>query len=256
MASLDGWVREELIPGLPGNTLVVLAGRRPPAGGWLDDPGWRELCEVVALGPLSDTDAIAYLAETTMPATQRREVLASAAGYPLVLALAKDLAQRGMGSIFDRLTAPEAVAALVAKLVDAAPDSLHRRALQVCAWARTTTETSLREILGLTDAADLFDWLRTEPYIETGVQGLHPHDAVREILVADLRWRDPQAAAELNEAVRRFAVTRLRSTNGEESDQGLRDLLFISRHDPETRRYYDWESLGVSARRTGATRRS
>jgi len=32
MGSLDGWLREELIPGLPSDSLVVLAGRQRAAG--------------------------------------------------------------------------------------------------------------------------------------------------------------------------------------------------------------------------------
>ena len=244
MTGLDSWLREELMPELRGDTIVVLAGRRPPMGGWLDDPGWRALCEVMPLGPLSARDAIAYLADTPMPAAQRKDVLGLAAGYPLVLTLAKDLAHRGTGSVPGRLSAPGAVGGLVAGLVDTVPDVLHRRALQVCAWARTTTETLLREVLGLPDAAELFEWLRAQPYVETGAVGLHPHDAVREVLVADLRWRDPAGADELNEAVRRCAVTRARNTNREESDHGLQDLLFIWRHNPATRRFYDWDLFG------------
>jgi hypothetical protein len=32
LAPLDGWLRETLLPELPGGHLIVLAGRDPPAG--------------------------------------------------------------------------------------------------------------------------------------------------------------------------------------------------------------------------------
>jgi hypothetical protein len=36
---LDGWIRETLIPGLPADALVVIAGRTPPPPGWAVNPG-------------------------------------------------------------------------------------------------------------------------------------------------------------------------------------------------------------------------
>lgn len=244
MIALDAWIREDLIPELPADVVVVLACRYPPASGWRDDPGWRELCEVLPLRPLSNSDAEMYLAQAPMSAADRREVLALAAGNPLVLTLACDLTLRGTRSVPERLTAPDVVAKLIAGLVDAVPGPAHRRALQVCAWARATTEALLRDVLGVGDAAELFDWLCNQPYVEAGSHGLYPHDAVRAALVADLAWRDPAAAEALNLAVRRNAVARARSAIREESDRGLRDLLFCWRHDPTVRPYYDWASFG------------
>src|SRR5207244_2642645 len=41
--ALDTWLREVFLPQLPDDTLVVLAGRNPPASGWFSDPGWQEV---------------------------------------------------------------------------------------------------------------------------------------------------------------------------------------------------------------------
>ena len=38
LAPLDAWLRETFLPQLPGETLVVLAGRHPPAEAWRSDP--------------------------------------------------------------------------------------------------------------------------------------------------------------------------------------------------------------------------
>lgn len=76
---------------------------------------------------------------------------------------------------------------LLAQLVDDVPTRVHLRALEVCAHALTTTEPLLQVTLPDADAAELFDWLRRLPYVESGRRGLFPHDVVREALIADLR---------------------------------------------------------------------
>ena len=37
---LDNWLREEFLPALPADALVVVAGRTPPSPQWASDPGW------------------------------------------------------------------------------------------------------------------------------------------------------------------------------------------------------------------------
>lgn len=195
LAALDGWLRGELLPSLPADVVVVLAGRRAPAAGWTDDPGWRGLCRMVPLGPFTRDEAAHYLERAPLGERERELVLTSAAGHPLVLALAAELA--GSGDVPDRLAAPDVVSTLVSRIVDAAPSPRHERALHLCARARATTVSLLRDVLDEPDAADLFEWLRVQPSVEAGPAGLRPHDAVREVLLRDLRWRDSAAAVQL-----------------------------------------------------------
>ena len=63
------------------------------------------------------------------------------------------------------------IQALVRRLLDDVPTPLHRRALEVCAHLRVTTEDRLAEALMITDARELFDWLRSLSFIETGPRG-------------------------------------------------------------------------------------
>ena len=57
----EGWLREEFLPSLPAQTVVVIAGRRPPGEEWRADPGWREPLRVVSLRNLS-RDAVQHSA--------------------------------------------------------------------------------------------------------------------------------------------------------------------------------------------------
>lgn len=246
LGPLDGWVREELVPALPGDALTVLAGREPPTRGWLDDPAWRALSRVVGLGALDADEAADLLAAADLPPGTRAEVLALARGHPLALTVAAELAA-GPGS--GGVVGPALLETLVPRLVDAAPTPRHLDALRVCASARTTTEALLRELVPChgdgPDPAELFDWLRTRAWVENGDRGLVPHDLVRDVLVADLRLRDPDAAEALRLALRECAIRHARAAGDTRREQAMLDLVFEFRHSPRMATWYDWSTFGL-----------
>ena len=53
MTALGGYLRRELLPSLPAQAVVVIAGRRPPDPAWFEG-GWDALCVELELQPLSD----------------------------------------------------------------------------------------------------------------------------------------------------------------------------------------------------------
>jgi AAA ATPase domain len=95
LGPLDAWLRETLLPELPGGHLVVLAGRDPPAAGWLADAGWRDLIRVVPLRNLRPSESQAYLSARGVPAAQHPAVLSFTHGHPLALSLVADVATSG-----------------------------------------------------------------------------------------------------------------------------------------------------------------
>ena len=188
---LESWLCEDFLPRLPLGSVVVFAGRRRPARAWRSDPAWHELLERIELGALAECDAERLLAARDVPEDRRKSVLAFAAGNPLALCLAADEARRD-GSHPDWTPSQEIIGTLLGQLVGEVPSAEHRRALDVCALLPTTNEELLRATLPEADTGALFAWLRELPFVESGRHGVHPHDVVREILDADLRWRDPE----------------------------------------------------------------
>lgn len=188
----ESWLREDFLPRLPLGSVVVLAGRRRPGRGWRGDPAWREILERVELRALTDRDAERLLAARGVPEFHCKSVLTFAAGNPLALSLAADEVD-GVESYVDWMPSQELVGTLLDQLVlGHVPSAEHRRALEVCALLPATNEEMLRATLPDADAGALFGWLRELPFIDSGPRGVHPHDVVREILDADLRWRDPE----------------------------------------------------------------
>ncbi|GLZ02242.1 ATP-binding protein [Actinoplanes sp. NBRC 103695] len=193
---VDDWVRDKYLPSLPRNCLAVIAGRHAPSPRWRADPAWRELMRVVALGNLPPEDGRAWLTAQDVPAESHDRLLAISRGHPLTLSMLIDAVSRGatprtLGDL------PDVLGALIVQMVDEPPSPRHRTALEVCAHVPVTTEDLLRSIIG-GDVGELFAWLRGRPFIEESPHGLYPHDVVRDILDADLRWRDPDRYSDMH----------------------------------------------------------
>jgi hypothetical protein len=215
LGQLDEWVRTWLVPRLPATALTVLAGRAAPDSAWRADPAWRELLRVVSLRNLSPDDSRQYLHACGVDPARVDKLVELAHGHPLGLSLLADVVVRGGEATVDPLT-PDLVGTLLRRFVEIGPGGRHRRALETCSLARVTTETLLREVLELEDAHDLFGWLRELAFVESGPEGVHPHDLARDALEADLRWRDPDGYRQLVRRLRGYINRRLQTSHGQD----------------------------------------
>jgi hypothetical protein len=224
---LDDWVREQYLPSLPGDALVVMAGRRAPGPRWYADPAWRDLMREITLVNLPPQDGRTYLAAQEVPEERHDRLLAISHGHPLLLSMLVDAV--GKGAEPHRLgDVPSVVAALLAQTIDETPGPRHRAALEVCAHAPVTTEDLLRAVLG-DEAGTLFAWLRTLPFIDEGPNGLYPHDVARDSLDADLRWRDADRYADLHRRLSVAMRARILATADErEQIQLLADTIVLA----------------------------
>ena len=247
-AGLEDWLREEFLPALPAGALAVIAGRDRPAGAWREDPGWRELLRVVSLRNLDPVDARVLLRRAQVADELHGWVLELTHGHPLALSLLLDvLAQRphdGAAVPRELGAVPDVLGRLVASFVAGVPSPRHRLALELTAHARFMTAGVLRAALGDEQGEELFTWLRGLSFIECGARGLFPHDLAREVIDADLRWRDAAAYARVHGHVRADVVERLMRTEGREHQNALADLMFLHRGNPAALAFWDWKSLG------------
>lgn len=242
LALLDEWLREVFLPQLPENTLIVIAGRHAPSSAWRSDPGWQALMHALPLRNLNPKESQTYLTKRAVPATQHQAVLDFTHGHPLALSLVADLFAQGQNLRFHPEAAPDVVKSLLEKFVQDLPTPAHRMALEACALVRLTTEALLVEMLALlTDVHELFGWLRRLSFIESGQQGLFPHDLAREVLTTDLRWRNPDWYAELHRRARTYYTTRLQQTHGKEQHRVLFDYFFLHRNNPAIRPRFIWQ---------------
>src|SRR6185436_16539217 len=109
---------------------------------------------------------------------------------------------------------------------------------------RVTTAGLLSAVFEADEADELFAWLRGLSFIEHGSYGLFPHDLARDVIDADLRWRDPAAYRDVHLSVRQHVVERIWASEGRERVRAIADLIFLHRGNPAASALWDWKSLG------------
>ncbi len=260
---LQDWLVRHLVPRLPVGTLVVLAGREPPDPAWRADPVWEGVLGVVALGELSEREAVALLVARGVPERMREAVLSFAGGHPLAICLAADAVRNGplrSGPLRKEpardepwTPPPEVIATLLARLVGQVPSAAHREALQVCAHTRTTDEGLLRAVLTEVPEADatrLFTWLRGQPFVQSTSSGLVPYQVARDVVMADLRWRDPEGYHALHQRLRAHLMERVRAATGSATLPAALNLGYLHRHSRVPAEFLTWRGEDLQDRYT------
>jgi hypothetical protein len=245
--ALDGWLRETFLPTLPDSVLVVIAGRNPPTPAWRSDPGWLELLRVVSLRNLGPDEGREILQRGGLPPEQHDRVLAITHGHPLALTLWLDLsaehAARGTSSPLTLDAVPDVVAALLECFLDALPSDRHRSALAVAARVRETDEGLLASVVGADHARAMFDWLRSLSFIEETERGLCPHDLARDVLDAELRWRDRPSFVNIHHQVRSHIIESLERASGADRYRQVVELVHLHRRAPVFAAFVDFAAL-------------
>ncbi|MER8223538.1 ATP-binding protein [Streptomyces sp. NPDC094143] len=240
---LETWLRDHFLPRLPGDTLVVIASRLPPAVQWRADPAWHGLLRTVAMEDLSDKDADALLNARGVRTELRPALLAFAGGHPLALALAAEVAVADTQGTARWAPSEEVLQSLLEQLVGNVPSRSHQRALEICAHLLTTTEELLKATFG-DDARTMYDWLRRQPFIESSPHGLFPHDLVRDLLNTDLRIRDPRGWETMHREIRASLIERALEARGPALLPAMMALNYLHRNGEVAARFITWRGRG------------
>ncbi|MEU6217691.1 AAA family ATPase [Streptomyces sp. NPDC047022] len=237
---LESWLWHHFLPRAADSTLVVLAGRIAPQPQWTADPAWGGLLHVSELEPFSEDQALSLLAAARIRPELRDRVLRFAGGNPLALSLAAAAGSAGCGR--EEIWTPSAdiLRTLLTGLIGEVPTAAHRRALEVAAQAFSTSEELLAAVLPEEDAHHLFSWLRDLPFMESTHRGLHPHDAARETLAADLRWRAPNAFETMRQRLADEYLRLLREAPDERVWTVTDELFYLFREGKTLARLRTW----------------
>jgi hypothetical protein len=237
---LESWLADELLPQLPVGALVVLASRNPPGARWCEDLGWAGALHVVSLENLTRVEARELLDRMRVKPDLHDGLIGATRGHPLALRLAAEAAKHGDVSTLAWNPDQAILRKLVERLVGDAPSPSHRRALEVCAHTLATTEGTLRAVVG-EEAPRLFDWLRRQPYIESGKYGLVPHDLVRDIIEADFRWRDPSGYQQVHDEISRYVIEEAHNPTGSDILPATFTWTYLLRHHGFLSRFLTWD---------------
>ncbi|MFI5494210.1 ATP-binding protein [Actinoplanes sp. NPDC051859] len=200
----------------------------------------RQLCDEVrhAGRPLVEIDG-RFVGRS--PAEFEQTAQPVPGGNPLALSLAAAVDSAPPGAALTWSSSAETLRTLIAGLIGEVPSSTHRRALEVAAQAHTTTEELLQAALPDEDAQPLFAWLRGLPFMETTPRGIYPHDAAREAVVADLRWRAPQAFTAMKRKLTAEYLRQLREAPAQQVAGLSGQIFYLFREVRAIARNHVWD---------------
>lgn len=237
---LEGWFRDTFLPSLPDTVLTAAMGRKRPSSAWKSDGAWLELARFVGLRNLSDEDSRRYLESQMVPGEQLDGLVEFTHGHPLALTLVcETLAQNGRAQ-FEPDANPDVINVLLDRFLDSVPGPLHRQALETTALLRNTTEAILAAVVGEEHAFELFEWLKTLSFIETGPFGIYPHDLARDAIAMELRWRNPDQFCLLHDRARAYYADHLERTTGLAQQIVLADYIYLHRDNPAVKPFFNW----------------
>jgi Transcriptional regulatory protein, C terminal/AAA ATPase domain len=225
---MDTWVRQVFVPSLPVNARVAIASRNPPSPAWRTAPGWQGLFRGLTLEPLSEAEALAYLAMSGVAPDVARRINRLARGHPLALGMATSIVLSEAGRTIDETGLHQVIEALSRSYIEAVPDAITRRALEASSVVRCVTEPLLHALLPETPPRDTLERLAALPFVEPGRDGVFIHDAVRSAIASSLATRDPDSHRAYRRAAWAFLQNRLRLAHGRiEPWRYTADLLFL-----------------------------
>ncbi|MFO0619734.1 MAG: hypothetical protein U0414_44530, partial [Polyangiaceae bacterium] len=234
LSAIESFVLPEVLERVDCGTIVVVSSRDAPSARWRALSTWGRSIVPIALRNLLPAESVRYLSRRGITGERAAAIVAFSHGHPLALALAADAVSNAPSLPFVADPSRETVSALYDYFMRGVADPRRREAIEACAILHVTTEVELRHTLERSPG-DSFAWLRQLSFIETHRRGLFPHDLAREVILAELRWRNPGRVAMLALRVQARLAARLRDLSGPELMDALDDFTFVVGHNPKLR---------------------
>lgn len=235
MRPIEPQVARELLRRITDDTLVVLAGRLPPSAQWRALSLWGSSIVPISLCNLSSDEAAQYLRQRGVAAASVGPIVDFSHGHPLALALAAEGARGATAATFGPDSAIDVITALYDYFMVGIADAERRAALEITAVLHTTSQALLGSFLGAA-AAELFLWLRELSFMVPSPHGLFPHDLVREVILAELRWRDPQRLLDLALQGQRLLAAQVQAAaSPAEFSRRFTEFTYALSHNPMAR---------------------
>ena len=225
----EQWLRQTVIPALPAGALVAVASRQAPSVRWRAEPGWSDLLVPLALEPFTPAESTELLRAHDVPEERHEYVRWACGGNPLALRVAAQLIVADPRGVTDENLPRELALSIFHQLIGDIPSGAHRQALEACAHAPTVDESLVRAVVTEADAGVLFGWLRALPFVTSGPRGLYPTEAVRNIVEAELHWRDADQFAVMHERMMGHLLKRARAVAADAALPHVADVLFVQR---------------------------
>lgn len=188
---LDTWLRQSFIPRLHSTVRLILADREAPSPAWAAAPGWQGLFRALELDSLSGQDAARLLTCLGIPESRAMRINRVAQGHPLALTLAASSLAKREDPAFEDLAIHRVIQELTQLYLADIDEPVTRQALEAACVLRRVTVSLLRAILPDIPPQEAFSRLRSLPFVNIDLDGLHIHDSVKQVMATGLRATDP-----------------------------------------------------------------
>jgi hypothetical protein len=218
------WLRADLVPALPTNTRVVLAGTVPPPPAWSIEYGHYFLD--INLGALPRAESDAAVAAAGLSAEMAERIWVLSGGHPLGLRMAIHAARTGsLGTARD-------AGELANTILQAVGDSELRRAVEACAIVRRTNRALMSAILETEEPVplSLLEAVEALPFAKRDAEGIYIAEPVRRAIVDWLSGVEPERYQVWRKTAADWIVSRLRAAGRSGRWRHMADLLHLLEH--------------------------
>lgn len=189
---LDRWLRDDFLPRLPSETIVVIAGRFPLPAAWHASPAWRQLISSVALSGLNRNLTGDYLRHCGIKDPDSiRQIWSFTRGHPLALSLMTALADEQPSPGVENGPNEAAYQELARFWIQEVPDDGLRSLVEAASIVRRFDQEVLSWLLEKPVTGLDFERLTALSFAQTSLRGWTLHDLVRLAFARDLRQRTP-----------------------------------------------------------------
>jgi len=222
----ETWLRQTLIPALPGNTRLLIAGRDAPSIAWFAPIGLGGSLSVVELGPLADDAARALLRAAGLTDEAARRVHRVTRGHPLALRVAAAGAAAMPGAELEEVAAQQVVEELAGPYIQGL-DPATRRALEAASLVRRVNLSLLAAMLPDAAPQDAYDRLVDLPFVRQLTDGLALHETMQQAIAIRLRADDPSRHRAYRQAAWRCLRDELRQAGAADLWRYTADMLYL-----------------------------
>lgn len=193
MGEMEYWLREEFLPKLPKETIIVISGRYPLQGAWASSPAWRQL---IFRLPVVDLDYFSVKSYMERMGIKQEETIHliwnKTKGHPLTLSL---LVSTTLAHDFHQMSVSdsgEVFAYVVHAWMKEVPDDQLRELVETAAVVRHFNQELLAHVLEKPVTTELFLKLVKLSFIRRVDRGWLLHDLMRDAICFELRHRMPE----------------------------------------------------------------
>ena len=215
------WLRTELLPALPANLRLILAGAAPPPAAWSTEYGSHFL--EIRLGPLARAPSDATVAAANLPPAIAERIWSLTSGHPLGLQMAIHAARSGS------LDTVRDAGELANTILHAIGDSELRRAVEACAIVRRANRALLSTILNSAAPVplSLLEAVEALPFATRDAEGIYITEPVRQAIVDWMSGVDAERYQAWRKTAAEWIVVRLRVAGRSRRWHYLADLLHL-----------------------------